>query len=59
MSGSNGYERPKPSVKPMDKRLYDTPGLPAAGQVAPHGGIGRTDWFGRLKIPMQNGTGKK
>lgn len=32
--------------------------LPPAGQVAPAGGAARTEFFSRLKIPMQNGTGK-
>jgi len=34
------------------------PGLPPAGQVAPDGGIERTEFFSRLKPPMENGTGK-
>jgi hypothetical protein len=42
----------------MDTRIREGEGLPAAGQVAPHGGEARTEFFGRLKIPMQNGTGK-
>jgi hypothetical protein len=32
--------------------------LPAAGQVAPPGGVERTEFFSRLKPPMENGTGK-
>lgn len=32
--------------------------LPAAGQVAPPGGVARTEFFSRLKPPMENGTGK-
>lgn len=32
--------------------------LPAAGQVAPPGGFERCEFFARLKIPMENGTGK-
>jgi hypothetical protein len=32
--------------------------LPAAGQVAPPGGVERTEFFSGLKPPMQNGTGK-
>lgn len=32
--------------------------LPARGQVAPPGGVERTEFFSRLKPPMQNGTGK-
>lgn len=31
--------------------------LPAAGQVAPQGGAARTEFFSRLRIPMQSGTG--
>lgn len=31
--------------------------LPGAGQVAPPGGVARTEFFSRLKPPMQNGTG--
>jgi hypothetical protein len=57
---TNGYARPPASDKPMDTRLYETgAGLPAAGQVAPDGGLRRTEFFGRLRIPMQNGTGKE
>jgi hypothetical protein len=60
MSGpTNGYERPKPSDRPMDARLRPDDGLPAAGQVAPHGGYQRAEFFQALKIPMQNGVGKK
>lgn len=61
MSGpTNGYARPPASEKPMDTRRYETgAGLPPAGQVAPHGGMARTEYFGRLRIPMQNGTGKE
>jgi hypothetical protein len=61
MSGpANGYERPQRSNRPMDSRLYETgAGLPPAGQVAPHGGMDRTGFFGGLRIPMQNGTGKE
>jgi hypothetical protein len=43
----------------MDERIRPDEGLPPAGQVAPHGGEARTEFFGRLKIPMQNGVGKK
>lgn len=32
--------------------------LPAAGQVAP-AGEGRVEFFSRLQVPMQSGTGKK
>lgn len=32
--------------------------LPGAGQVAPPGGMERTEFFGRLKIPMTNGMPK-
>jgi hypothetical protein len=32
--------------------------LPAAGQVAPPGGAERTEFFARLKVPMQSGSGK-
>lgn len=32
--------------------------LPGAGQVAPGGGVERTDFFGRLRIPMFNGMPK-
>jgi hypothetical protein len=32
--------------------------LPPAGQVAPQGGPRRTEFFARLKPPMENGTGK-
>jgi hypothetical protein len=61
MSGAaNGYARPPASEKRMDTRLYETgAGLPPAGQVAPDGGLRRTEFFGRLRIPMQNGTGKE
>jgi hypothetical protein len=31
--------------------------LPAAGQVAP-AGVGRVEFFSRLAVPMQSGTGK-
>lgn len=31
--------------------------LPAAGQVAP-AGVGRVEFFSRLQVPMQSGTGK-
>jgi hypothetical protein len=60
MSGAaNGYARPPASEKPMDTRLYETgAGLPPAGQAAPHGGLARSEFFGRLRPPMQNGTGK-
>lgn len=32
--------------------------LPGAGLAAPAGGVQRTEFFGRLRIPMFNGTGK-
>lgn len=32
--------------------------LPAAGQVAPLGGVERTEFFARLSVPMESGTGK-
>lgn len=31
--------------------------LPGGGQVAPAGGVERTEFFSRLQAPMQNGTG--
>lgn len=56
---ANGVERLPWSDRPLAKvRVRDTPGLPPAGQVAPHGGVERSEFFGRLRIPMQNGTGK-
>jgi hypothetical protein len=61
MSAANGNgEREKAApARTMDTRIREGEGLPAAGQVAPHGGEARTEFFGRLKIPMQNGVGKK
>jgi hypothetical protein len=43
----------------MLERTRDDDRLPPAGQIAPHGGVARTEFFGRLRIPMQNGTGKR
>jgi hypothetical protein len=31
--------------------------LPAGGQVAPPGGAERAEFFSRLRVPMQSGTG--
>jgi hypothetical protein len=31
--------------------------LPSAGQIAPRGGTARTEFFSRLRVPMQSGTG--
>jgi hypothetical protein len=61
MSATNGNGQPeKPApARTMDTRIREGEGLPASGQVAPHGGEARTEFFGRLKIPMQNGVGKK
>jgi hypothetical protein len=56
---ANGHVRPPKSDRPMDRRLHERPGLTRAGEVAPHGGVERTEFFGRLRIPMVNGTGKK
>lgn len=55
-------ENGRPERRPLaERRLYEAgPGnLPPAGQVAPHGGVKRTEFFGGLKVPMQNGTGKR
>lgn len=48
----------QPAPRAMVTRGYDTPGLPPAGQVPPHGGMARTEFFGGLKIPMVNGMPK-